>query len=264
MMRLARLRGMPRSVSVALLAPVMAATAPSLQRFWARWRDFAREILIVVLGVLIALGAQEIANGLHDQSASAEARANIRAEIAENLGRMAQRQATRACIDARLAEIAAFLTSAESGAARRPMRWIGRPQTWPMQQNRWDAAASAGKASLLSPKEQGDYGAIYANTRDFQANEAVEQLAWAQLRGLADQARPSPQETVLLREALQNARYTAWLINVNIWQASQDARRLGIKPHTDWVGSRGVCVPSDTPFEQAVRQTGASALGEPR
>lgn len=263
-MRLARLRGVSRTVSAALWAPLVASTAPAAQRFWARWRDFAREILIVVLGVLIALGAQEIVNGWHDQSASAEARANIRAEIAENLGRMAQRDKTRACVDARLAEIAAFLARAEAGAVQPAMRWIGRPQTWPMQQNRWDAAASAGKASLLTPKEQGDYGAIYANTRDFQANEAVEQLAWAQLRGLADQARVTPQQAALYRQALQNARYAAWLINVNIWQASADAKKLRIKPHTDWVGSRGICIASDTPFEEAVRQTGASQLGEPR
>ena len=49
------------------------------------WREFAGEVGIIVLGVLIALGFGQIAEALHDRWNAAEARDAIRAEVRENL-----------------------------------------------------------------------------------------------------------------------------------------------------------------------------------
>ncbi len=231
---------------------------------WQRWRNFFEEITIVVLGVLIALGADSIASSLRDRSGSADARATIRDELAENLGRMQQRDATRDCVDRRLSELAGYLDRVAAGERVPALHWIGRPQVWPMLESRWSATASAGKASLLSSKEQGGYGAIYANIRDFQNNQTTEQLAWAQLRQIADHPRITPQQDAVLRSALQNARYAAWLSHIIVWQVTQDSARLGIAPATEMKGSRSICIPTETPFDDAVRGAGASQFGEPR
>jgi len=247
------------------MVPALAAgRRDRLQALWHRWGNFIKEIAIVVIGVLIALGADNVVATLRDRAASAEARATIRDELADNLGRMMQRDATRQCVDARLNELAAYLDAAERGQPKPRLHWIGRPQVWPMLDSRWQATASAGKASLLSSREQGDFGAIYANVRDFQNNQATEQLAWAQLRAMADRPRITPQQDAALRSALQNARYAAWLSHVIVWQVSQDAARLGIAGQTSMQGSRSICIPTSTAFDEAVRQAGAGLFGEPR
>ncbi len=254
-----------RSVRSATLVTALAAgRGHRLRTLWQRWRNFFEEISIVVFGVLIALGADSVVSSLRDRSGSIEARATIRDELAENLGRMQQRDLTRDCVDRRLDELGGYLDRAAERGRLPVLHWIGRPQVWPMLESRWSATASAGKASLLSSKEQGGYGAIYANIRDFQSNQTTEQLAWAQLRQIADHPRITPQQDAVLRSALQNARYAAWLSHIIVWQVTQDAARLGISPITEMIGSRSICIPTDTPFDDAVSQAGASRFGEPR
>lgn len=264
MMRRSSLRS-GRSFRLAALVPTWTGgSGERFSRWWPHIRGFIGEIAIIVIGVLIALGADNIVSTLRDKAASAEARATIRDELAENLGRMVERDATRNCIDARLDQLARHLDASDEGAAQPALKWIGRPQVWPMLDSRWQATASAGKASLLSSKEQGDFGAIYANIRDFQDNQQTEQLAWAQLRAMAGRTRLPPQESAMLRVALQNARYAAWQSHIIVWQVTQDAARLGIKPMTQMKGSRSICIPTSTSFDDAVRQAGASLFGEPR
>jgi len=247
------------------MAPALAAgQRDRLKALWHHWGNFIEEIVIVVLGVLIALGADNVVSTLRDKAASAEARATIRDELADNLGRMLERDATRQCVAARLDQLGAYLDAAERGEPLPRLHWIGRPQVWPMLDSRWQATASAGKASLLSSREQGEFGAIYANVRDFQNNQTTEQLAWAQLRQMADRPRISAQQDAMLRSALQNARYAAWLSHVIVWQVRQDAARLGITGQTSMRGSRSICIPTSTPFDDAVRQAGAELFGEPR
>src|SRR4051812_43848336 len=52
------------------------------------WRTFIGEIGVVVFGVLIALFAQQLVQNFNDRSLAQEARKNIRAELAVNIGRM--------------------------------------------------------------------------------------------------------------------------------------------------------------------------------
>ena len=52
------------------------------------WREFLKEYAIIVLGVATALAGEQAVEKLRDHSRAAEARANIREEIAHNLGWM--------------------------------------------------------------------------------------------------------------------------------------------------------------------------------
>lgn len=226
------------------------------------WREFVGEVGIIVLGVLIALGFEQLVQLLHDRRTASDARENIRAELTENLGRMNERLATQPCVIKRLDEIAMRLT--ESGSNDPPLKWIGRPQTWVMLETRWNTAESAGRTSLLTGDEQSAYDIVYTNMRDFMNTEAIEQAAWAQLRGLADLREITPQYQVALRQALQSARYAAWLANVDITSSKQAAAKLGLHGSTKVHGSQSVCVPSSTPFDLAVQLSGRPDIGEPR
>lgn len=162
----------------------------------------------------------------------------------------------------RLDEIATRLSDPATKPTR--LNWIGRPQTWVMLETRWNTAESAGRTSLLTANEQSAYDIVYTNMRDFMNTEAIEQAAWAQLRGLAGLREITPQDRVAFRQALQSARYAAWLANVDIISSKQAAAKLGLHGSTAVRGSRSACVPTSTPFELAVRLAGRPDIGEPR
>lgn len=227
------------------------------------WHGFAWELTIVVLGVLIALVIGQTAQAWQDGSNSAEARLNIRAEIGEMLGAMNRRAATRDCIERRLEEIGALLAEAAQGRPFAAPGWIGRPQVWTMSHARFDAAAQAGRASLLTSDEQGDYAGLYASFAVIDRTQQEEQLAWAQLRGLEAMPTLSPADLVAMRSALQQAQLYAWRIRIASMQAAERAAELGITPSDDRrAGSRSICLPIATPRTEALRRLG-SPYGEP-
>ena len=58
------------------------------------WREFAGELGVIVLGVLIALGLGQFAQACNDRKSTCDARDAIRAEISSILGQLSLRFAT--------------------------------------------------------------------------------------------------------------------------------------------------------------------------
>src|SRR4051794_2175337 len=100
------------------------------------WRELLKEIGIIVVGVLIALGAEQAVAGLHEQRVAQEARESIRAEIAVGLGRMDVRAKTEACVSRRLDEAAALIAT---NPRVRQVVWIGHPLHWPVVDSQYRA-----------------------------------------------------------------------------------------------------------------------------
>lgn len=227
------------------------------------WHGFAWELTIVVLGVLIALVIGQTAQAWQDSSNSTEARLNIRAELGEMLASMRRRAQTQPCMERRLDEIDGLLAAASSGRPFARPGWIGRPQVWTMSHARLDAAAQAGRASLLTADEQADYAGLYASFAVIDRVQQEEQSAWAQLRGLEAMPTLSPVDLVAMRSALQQARLYVWRIRIASTQAAERAAELGIAPVEDRrTGSRSLCLPIETPRAEALRLLG-SPYGEP-
>src|SRR5438309_5033519 len=148
------------------------------------WRAFVGEVGIIVIGVLIALGAEQVVQGFHDGSAAEDARNNIRAELAINIGRMQNADERAACLARRLDELAQFISEARKGRSLAEVTWIGRPPVWDMENARWQFASASGRSSLFKPDEQAAFASVYSLMIDYQAQEAAEQEAWAKLRGI--------------------------------------------------------------------------------
>ena len=81
------------------------------------WREFVGEVGIIVLGVVIALGFEQVAQSMHDRWTAAEARSAIRAEVRENLWWLERRRDYEPCIDRMLSQLDGILTQARSGQA---------------------------------------------------------------------------------------------------------------------------------------------------
>ena len=230
-----------------------------------RWRSVVLELATIIAGVLIALVVDRLVRDFDARQEAAEARANLRVEIGTNLGRIQSRLDAQACVLRRLDEVAAYLSSMRDG--RRPPRltWIGRPHTWTMQDARWQAAASAGRASLLSRDEQAQFAFVYAGTQEFARLEDQEQGAWAQLRALSELSTISDVQDASMVAALQQARYAAWLLSVSGGQTRDAATRIGAEPILNELrGPQSVCLPSTMPFDEAIRRLGPGRVVEPR
>jgi hypothetical protein len=227
------------------------------------WREFAGEVGIIVVGVLIALAAQQLVEDLNQRSDAREARESIQAELEINMARLASRTAQRQCIERRLAEIQSRLDRAEGGATVTPPNWVGRPQFWTMQTVRWNAVSQAGRAALLPSQELADYGLMYTIMGNITGVMISEQADWARLRSLEHLHRLTPEMVFELNSTLQDARYLNWRIKVWTTQLEPGEAELRLaKVRNDLLPSRAACIAMSTPHDQAARESNP-VIGEP-
>jgi type II secretory pathway pseudopilin PulG len=142
------------------------------------WREFAGEVGIIVIGVLIALGVEQVVQAFHDRKVARDAREAINLEIAADLYDLGKRTRTEPCITRRLNEIDALIGSATQAGPVKPLLWIGRPQVWTVQESAWTSASQAGRTALFSPSDQNDYAAVYALMETVRSAELHEQDVW--------------------------------------------------------------------------------------
>lgn len=225
------------------------------------WRAFAGEVGIIVLGVLIALAAQELVENWREREEAREARALIRDELATYLGRLDSWQSVNHCITRRLGEVQALLDKAQDGGPIERPNWIGRPQFWTLLKVRWDAAAQSGRAALIPSEELAEYGLMYDWMANAYDSMLIEQADWARLRTLEHLDSLTPETAFELNAALQDARYRAWRINSQVNDLHRVAKRVNLQSRrNEIVGTRGACLPMTTLREQAAR---ANPAGEP-
>jgi hypothetical protein len=220
------------------------------------WREFAGEVGIIVIGVLIALGVEQVVQAFHDRKVARDAREAINLEIAADLYDLGKRTRTEPCITRRLNEIDALIGSATQAGPVKSLLWIGRPQVWTVQESAWTSASQAGRTALFSPSDQNDYAAVYALMETVRSAELHEQDVWAQLRGLEGEGRIPSGSIIPLRSLVSQARTDDWHIKVFSLQAKHFAAERHIRPRDQdplSQGSISVCVSSNTPRQRAIQ-----------
>src|SRR6185312_7597539 len=82
---------------------------------WHGVREFLKEYLIIVVGVLTALGAEQAVVRLHDRAAEAQARAAIEGELGRNSGYLLLRdRKQKACIVTRVGQLQRVWTTSST------------------------------------------------------------------------------------------------------------------------------------------------------
>lgn len=227
------------------------------------WRAFAGEVGIIVLGVLIALGAEQLVEQVHQRQEAAQANNIIRGELAFNLGRLRSRLQIRSCVDARISQIERLLDAAATQPKLHGPIWIGRPQYWTLQTSRWEAESQAGHAALIDRQELAQYGFIYALMRDTENEMMLEQTDWAKLRMLERLHSLDEPTLADLNAAVQDSRYRAWrvaLITSEISAGANELKLLAIPNSSP--ASQSVCYPINT-TRDAANRVSKLPFGEP-
>jgi hypothetical protein len=212
------------------------------------WREFFNEVVIVVIGVLLALAGAQLVDTINSRSEVASFREAVDHELGRDLGIYQSMMPWRACVTRRTRELERFLADARAGRHDPLVRPIGRPFMQTFYFSAWDNKGGA-VTDQLPFKLRTAYGEVYD---EFRENEKVllnEREAW---RSLAQFEQPLPLDVasqLRLRELLSRVEQYNEVTPGNYDYILTLARPLGIRPIRD---SIVVHVPSDASFCQAL------------
>ena len=207
------------------------------------WRDFSYEIIIVVIGVLLALGGAQLIDTIHSRSEVASFREAINHELGRDLGIYQSMMTARPCVERRTRELERFLANARAGRRDALARPIGRPFMQTFYFSAWDNKGS--EVDQLPLKLRIAYGEVYD---EFRENEKVllnERDAW---RSLSQFEQPLPLDSagqLRMRELLSRVEQYNEVTPGNYDYILAIAKPLGIHPIRDTIVQH---VPSDASF----------------
>jgi hypothetical protein len=174
------------------------------------WREFLKEYAIIVLGVLTALGLEQMVESAHERHLAREAEEAIQQELQENIDRAAYRLGQQGCIEKRLDDIEALLEHWQGDDAFPAGIHIGFPGSVGLVYERWDANLASGRFNEESSEDQSQQAGLYSLIKLLDGLETKEIEEWSQLRTLELGSRAlSPAAKPMIANALSNARSDA-------------------------------------------------------
>lgn len=192
------------------------------------WREFAGEVGIIVIGVLIALSAEQVVDDLHWRHEVHGFRTAVDHEIGRNLDVWQVMTAERPCVTRRIDDLDRFLAASTAGRQLHLLRPIGRPASYSPYFSVWDNK-SADVTAHLPLDARLKYAEIYDELHNQEINRTGERDVWRELARF-DQPEPlDHQDRMMLRALLTRAKS---LNAVEIYNADLVARlagRLGIR-----------------------------------
>lgn len=157
-------------------------------------REFLSEISIIVIGVLIALTAEQVVESIHWRHAAQEADAAMRKELTEDDGPQAfERIAQSHCIDAQLDTLqAALLTERDTGAPFRAVA-LHIPTYYTWDADAYHQAMASSTLSHMSTARAYAWSSPYTLMADLDAASLREANDYSELR-MIEVAPPHPSD----------------------------------------------------------------------
>lgn len=208
------------------------------------WPGVFQEILIVVTGVLIALGAQQLVDNWHWRRDVADFRKAIDIELGRNLELYRLRIEQRECVHRRLDQLGKWADAQDARAAGPLRSEISRPLGFSLQSSVWEQAGEA--VSRMALKERLAYADLYDDFRNYDTLRRREVEFWFDIRNYQDAKAISADRSFELRGMIVAARSIDNTMGF-IWPViQQKAAALGIRPLRDpyqlnW--QRSLCEP---------------------
>jgi hypothetical protein len=135
------------------------------------WRAFAGEVGIIVLGVLIALGAEQAVQTIRAGHQLAQLRSALDGELADDRARWEEMQAEDPCTLHRLDLIERWVATAPPDAR---LSNAFNPQLWNMHSSAWDLAKTSSVTERVPLNDRLTYASLYSavdNWRDLLMEE---------------------------------------------------------------------------------------------
>lgn len=195
------------------------------------WRQFTGEVGVIVLGVLIALAAQQAAEALHWRNTLSDSEDAIRRELRDDdLPQAFARAAIAQCLADQLDRIQ---HAVESGADRADILSQAnayRPPRVTWDSDAWESAVSSEAALRAGPARMLKWAATYRQIQTLGENNFQEARDLVPLRaGRRLPGRLSADEEERLLLAVETLRQDNIYMSRNSRLALQDAAQVGIE-----------------------------------
>jgi hypothetical protein len=172
------------------------------------WRDFAGEVGVIVLGVLIAIGLGQVVDMMRWRAEVRDARAALGDDMAQSNRVFAYRVAAHDCVARRLDRLNAII---EASAKHQPVPALG--DVFPdignaLFKNAWETSRAAQTLVHFDRKTLRLYGSYYIQLDNIGVFMLREGEDWGVLRVLSgDPGRLGPTDIANLRVAAMHAAF---------------------------------------------------------
>jgi hypothetical protein len=207
------------------------------------WREFVGEVGIIVIGVLIAIGAEQVVETIHGNAQVREFRGAVADELAYDLGSYKQRLMLGPCVRARLAELDHVIASDRAG---RPIQMHGLsrwPVSFSLRTSVWTGRTGEVEARMPLQTRLA-YSSIYDDLTNYDVHRVDERNAWQELGEFDDATDLSNADLMRLRGLVSKLRWLDGIILANWPEEAARGEALGISPKRDRrdpVLNRAVC-----------------------
>ena len=193
------------------------------------WRVFAGEVGTIVLGVLIALGAQEFVQSLHWKREVRETRRALDAELARDIAAYQYRVAQRHCVADRLSELQRWADSLRDGKAIRLRKSIQPPPGFSVRTAAWEVTDGE-IASRIPIEAKMAYATLYDAMRAFKEMISNEEDQWASLVEMQTGRTYAEADIRTIERAIRLSGAINQAIPTFRNAIDPDVRKLGIQP----------------------------------
>ena len=198
-----------------------------IPRLGRRGQSFLREVLIIIVGVLVALALEQLASNWRDRQRMTAMTAAMNEELADHAEVFFVRMQVRGCITAKLDALDALLARPNAAG---PWRHVGRPPFFFSSRGAWNSDASDLLSRHIGPERLRIYGESYQGMEQFIAVAQQEQDHWIALQTLERQDEPlSGERRWRLVEASAAARNANLLLSAIAEQMLANIDRLGVR-----------------------------------
>lgn len=149
------------------------------------WREFLGEVGIIVIGVLIALGAEQLVESLHWHEQVAAERASLMQEATDMHGAFGRRTEQRICVDRRLSEIRTILKRRARGEPLGIVGKVGAPVHPSASTGTWQIALAGQALAHMSYAEKLSFSGAFGDSALWEKAIENERAPWLGL-GLLD------------------------------------------------------------------------------
>ena len=209
-------------------------------------REFIAELGVIVLGILIAIGLEQLVAWNHGQHDLAKAREALRAELSQVAGSLQGIDAQDACIDARLNLLQAWGRGEARIDSTRLASMANRPLLYTLPTTAWDVAKPT-IAAQMPLEERLRYADVYDAVDNEKGHVLDERRAWDLLARYAGKRTLTPDEARGLQADLGSVRVRDDDRRFNAPAILDEIASLGVKPGRPPVNRdpRSLCGPPE-------------------
>jgi len=191
------------------------------------WREFAGEVGIIVVGVLIALSAEQVVETIHARSDERAFEETINHEIGLNLFVYDLRARQFACDERRAADLKSWLRKVRSGGAI-PALWPAGPQIITPYRSAWENR-DAQVFNRLPTERRQKYAEFYDELSNNWSIMEREKDAWGRLIPYAETGPLSLSDRRTIRPIIDEIEEANQLLEVDLPISRKIAEVLGAR-----------------------------------